>query len=82
MAIDESSIVSKADKKGTITYINDKFCELSGYRYDELIGKPHNIIRHPDMPKEAFKQMWATLKNKKVWQGIVKIEEKMVRLIL
>ncbi len=76
MAIDESSIVSKANKKGIITYINDKFCELSGYRYNELIGKPHSVIRHPDMPKEAFKQMWATLKDKKVWHGKVKNRRK------
>ena len=70
---DLSSIVSKTDKKGIITYVNDKFCQVSKYSRDELIGKPHNIVRHPDMPKEAFKDMWDTIKNKKkIWQGVVK----------
>ena len=54
-AIDESSIVSKADKKGIITFVNDKFCEISGYSRDELIGKNHNIIRHPSMTKNFLK---------------------------
>jgi PAS domain S-box-containing protein/diguanylate cyclase (GGDEF)-like protein len=76
MAIDESSIVSKTDKKGIITYANDKFCEISGYSREELIGKPHNIIRHPDVPKEAFKKMWETIKSKQVWHGIVKNRKK------
>jgi PAS domain S-box-containing protein len=56
-AVDLSNIVSKTNPKGVITYVNDKFCEISGYTRDELIGKPHNIIRHPDMPREAFKEL-------------------------
>ncbi|GEM_PF-409427 len=72
MAIDESSIVSKTNKKGIITYVNKKFCELSGYTEKELLGKPHNIVRHPDTPKEVFQEMWATIKQKKIWKGIVK----------
>ncbi len=71
-AVDASSIVSKADTKGIITYANETFCTLSGYTKKELIGSPHNIVRHPDMPKEVFKQMWDRLKAKKVWKGIVK----------
>ncbi len=76
MAIDESSIVSKSDPKGNVTYVNKMFCELSGYSKDELIGQPHNIIRHPDMPKEVFKNLWETLKDKKIWHGIVKNRKK------
>ena len=67
-----ASIVSKTDLKGIITYVNDKFCKISGYSKEELIGKPHNIIRHPNMPKEIFKDLWQTIKNKKVWQGIIR----------
>lgn len=70
-AVDLSNIVSKTNPKGVITYVNDKFCEISGYTRDELIGKPHNIIRHPDMPREAFKKLWDTIKAKKSWQGVV-----------
>lgn len=70
-AVDLSNIVSKTNPKGVITYVNDKFCEISGYTRDELIGKPHNIIRHPDMPREAFKDLWDTIKAKKSWNGVV-----------
>ncbi|NWF65942.1 MAG: response regulator [Campylobacterales bacterium] len=75
-AIDASSIVSKTDKKGYITFVNDLFCEVSGYAREELIGKPHNIVRHPDMPKEVFKNMWETILNKKIWRGRVKNRKK------
>jgi len=71
-AIDETSIVSKTDLKGIITYANKKFCSISGYTLEELIGKPHNIVRHKDMPKEAFKEMWQTIKSGNIWHGIVK----------
>jgi len=70
-AIDNSSIVSKTNLKGTITYVNQVFCDTSGYRKEELLGRSHNIIRHPSMPKSAFEDMWATIKAKKVWKGIV-----------
>ena len=69
----KSSIISKTDPKGNITYVNEKFCQISGYKAEELLGRPHNLIRHPDMPKPTFKAMWDTIKNKKeTWQGIVK----------
>jgi len=71
-AVDLSNIVSKTNPKGIITYVNEKFCEISGYTKDELIGKPHNIIRHPDMSREAFKELWDTIKTKKSWHGVVK----------
>ncbi len=70
-AVDLSNIVSKTNPKGIITYVNDKFCEISGYKEYELIGKPHNIIRHPSMPAEAFKELWDTIKSKKPWHGRV-----------
>lgn len=70
-AIDQSTIVSKTDPYGRIIYANDEFCRLSKYRRDELIGRPHNIVRHPDMPKEAFRDMWATIKSGATWKGIV-----------
>ncbi len=75
--VDKASIVSKTDPKGRITYVNKNFCKISGYSEYELIGKPHNIVRHPDMPKEAFKDMWNTIKNKKqTWHGKVKNKKK------
>ncbi len=70
-AIDESSIVSKTDTKGIITYVNSKFCEISGYSKDELLGANHNIIRDPANTKEFFKIMWDTLKSKNIFKGIV-----------
>ena len=75
--VDKASIVSKTDAKGKITYINKKFCEISGFNEYELIGKSHNIVRHPDMPKEAFQDMWDTIKNKKqIWHGKIKNKKK------
>jgi PAS domain S-box-containing protein len=71
-ALNKVAIVSKTDLKGTITYVNDIFCEIAQYTKDELIGKPHNIVRHPDMPKKAFEELWDNLKNGKKWQGKVK----------
>ena len=71
-AVDDSSIVSKTDTKGIITFVNDRFCEISGYSRKELIGKPHNIVRHPDMPASIFKEIWETISSKKRWNGKVK----------
>ena len=68
-----SSIVSKTDTKGIITYVNDAFCEISGYAREELIGKNHNIVRHPDNPASIFEDMWRTIKDKKeIWKGLVR----------
>ena len=66
------SIISETNLKGEITFANRKFCEISGYTKQELIGKPHNIIRHPDMPKAAFEGMWNDLNLGKHWHGFVK----------
>lgn len=65
-------IMSKTDKNGIIEYGNEYFVEISGYREDELVGKPHNIIRHPDMPKIVFKLMWERLEHNKNIIAIVK----------
>lgn len=70
---DKSSIISKTDIHGKITYANDNFCKVSGYTKNELLGKSHNIIRHPDTPHEIFKELWDTIKvQKKQWNGIVR----------
>ncbi len=65
-------IISQTDTKGVITYANRMFCKISAYTLDELIGAPHNIIRHPDMPRAAFAKMWETIKGGQVWNGLVK----------
>ncbi|WP_424687449.1 MAG: PAS domain S-box protein [Halarcobacter ebronensis] len=71
--VDADSIVSKTNKDGIITYVNDRFVDISGYSKEELIGQHHNIIRHPDTPEKLFKKMWTTIsEKKKVWQGVVK----------
>ncbi|MBA3024683.1 MAG: methyl-accepting chemotaxis protein [Gammaproteobacteria bacterium] len=69
---DGEVLISKTDTKGIITYCNDAFERLSGYSRNELIGKSHNIVRHPDMPKQAFKWLWDTLKTERPWRGLVK----------
>ncbi len=65
-------IISRTDLKGIITYSNEAFAQISGYTIEELIGNPHNIVRHPDMPKAIFKSMWEHLKNNGKWVGIIK----------
>lgn len=70
-AIDVSSLVSKTDNKGIITYVNEPFCEISQYSKEELLGKSHRLIKHPNTPKKVFEQMWETITHKKVWKGTV-----------
>jgi len=71
-AIENSNIVSKTDVNGIITFVNDEFCKISGYTKAELIGKNHNIVRHPDVPASKFKLLWQTIKAKKIFKGTVK----------
>ena len=71
--VDKSSIISKTDKNGIITYVNENFCKTSEYSKEELIGKTHNLVRYPDNPKEVYKDLWNTIKNKKIeWSGVIK----------
>ena len=69
-------IVSETNEKGMIIYANDDFCNIAGYSKEELIGKPHNLVRHEDMPKVAFEDLWKTVQSGKVWNGIVKNKTK------
>jgi methyl-accepting chemotaxis protein len=69
---ERDSVVSKTDLKGIIIYINEDFLRISGFTQQELIGASHNIVRHPDMPPEAFEDMWRSLKTGRPWTGIVK----------
>ena len=71
LALDESSIVSKSNLEGKITYVNDKLCEVSGYSKDELLGQPHSILRHPSTPHEIFHDLWKTIRSRKVWNGVL-----------
>ncbi|KVF24154.1 PAS domain-containing methyl-accepting chemotaxis protein [Burkholderia vietnamiensis] len=70
------TLVSVTDTKGRITYCNRAFIEVSGFAREELLGQAHNIVRHPDMPEEAFRDMWETLKSGLPWSGIVKNRRK------
>lgn len=65
-------IISRTDLRGNITHANDVFCEISGYENYELLGKPHSIVRHPDMPSSIFADLWDTITAKKQWRGVVK----------
>jgi aerotaxis receptor len=66
------NILSTTDTQSIITYVNPDFIKISGFKEVDLIGQPHNIVRHPDMPSAAFEHMWSTLKAGKSWMGIIK----------
>ncbi|WP_041675452.1 PAS domain-containing protein [Sulfurimonas autotrophica] len=69
---EDELIISRTDLSGRITYANETFCDISGYSQEEIIGKAHSIVRHPDMPSAAFEDLWDTIKAGKQWKGIVK----------
>ncbi|WP_373035897.1 PAS domain S-box protein [Sulfurimonas sp.] len=71
-AIEKSNIISRTDVNGIITFVNDEFCKISGYSKDELIGKNHNIVRHPDVDASKFKALWDTINDKKIYKDTVK----------
>lgn len=68
----EQRLISTTDLNSRITYCNDAFVTISGFTYDELVGQPHNLVRHPDMPPAVFGHMWDTIKQGKPWMGVVK----------
>jgi aerotaxis receptor len=72
----DQTLVSVTDLKGRITYCNPAFVEVSGYTTAELMGQPHNMVRHPDMPEEAFRDLWETIKSKQPWTGLIKNRRK------
>ena len=69
-------LVSETDEKGKIKFANDEYCKYAEYELDELLGQPHNIVRHPDMPASAFKDLWDTIQSGKKWRGFVKNRSK------
>jgi len=69
---DGGTMITETDTRGIITYANKKFREMTGFTKEELIGSPHSINRHPDMPKGAFRAMWKIIASKKIWRGLVK----------
>ncbi|AYO36829.1 PAS domain-containing protein [Serratia sp. P2ACOL2] len=70
-ALDKVMVISTTDLQGTITYVNDLFCQLTGFTREELVGQPHNIVRHPSVPKTIYKEMWDTIKAGNIWTGII-----------
>jgi aerotaxis receptor len=72
----DATLMSTTDTQSQITYANDAFIEVSGFTTEEIQGQPHNLVRHPDMPKEAFADMWSTLKNGEPWTALVKNRRK------
>ena len=73
---DNETLVSTTDLSSKITYCNPSFINVSGYSVDELIGQPHNLIRHPDMPQEAYRDMWETIQSGHPWSALVKNRRK------
>ncbi|WP_277810555.1 methyl-accepting chemotaxis protein [Chromohalobacter canadensis] len=69
---DEDYLLSRTNLKGVVTYANPAFVEISGFSYEELVGAPHNLVRHPDMPPAAFENLWVTLKKGEIWSGVIK----------
>jgi len=65
-------LVSETDAKGIIKFANDDFCKIAEYSLEELVGNPHNMVRHPDMPRKAFKSLWETVQKGEIWTGYVK----------
>jgi len=70
--VDENVITSATDREGTITYASDAFCRISGYTREELLGKNHRIVRHPDIPASLYEELWATITAGRIWRGTIK----------
>ena len=74
--LNKKFIITETDTNGNIIYVNENFEKVSGYKKEEVLGKPHNIIRHPDMPKKIYEVMWDTIKSGKIWEGTLKNKAK------
>ncbi len=74
--LNKEAIVTKTNTEGQIIFVNDTFCQVSGFKREELIGQPHNIVRHPDVPKDVFRNIWATIQEGKIWEGRFKSRAK------
>ena len=72
----DAFLLSETDEKGIIRFANDEFCKFAEYKLEELIGQPHNMVRHEDMPKAAFEDLWKTINSGKSWKGFVKNKTK------
>jgi PAS domain S-box-containing protein len=72
----EMIIVTETDAKGIIKFANEDFCKIAGYSLEELVGHPHNMVRHNEMPKAAFEDLWKTIQKGNIWKGIVKNKTK------
>ncbi|MDD2790285.1 MAG: FIST N-terminal domain-containing protein [Sulfurimonas sp.] len=75
-AMNEAYIISKTDLNGNITFVNELFCKISGYDESELLGRPHSIVRHPNMSHEVYKGLWNTIQAKKIWRGVIQNRHK------
>lgn len=73
---EQTTLMSTSDLNSYVTHVNDAFIQVSGYSLEEISGQPHNLVRHPDMPKAAFADMWYTLKQGEPWSAIVKNRRK------
>lgn len=69
---DDLYLLSETDEKGNVTYTNDAFLKIAGWKREDLIGQPHNVVRHPDMPRAAFRSLWNDVQEKGFWTGYVK----------
>jgi aerotaxis receptor len=69
---EDDFLVSETDRNGKIIFANEDFCRIAGYTLEELIGKPHSVVRHSDMPRGAFADLWNTVRQNRVWTGYVK----------
>ena len=69
---DDIYLLSETDEKGIVTYASESFLRVAGWKEEDLVGQPHNVVRHPDMPRAAFKSLWDDAQGKGFWTGIVK----------
>ncbi|WP_373004819.1 EAL domain-containing protein [Sulfurimonas sp.] len=76
LILDNSALVSKTDRNGIITYVNDAFSKISGFKEEEVIGQSHKIVRHPESPKSQFRSLWKRIKRGKIWKGVIKNQNK------